>query len=116
VTVYAVAAATEVGVPVSAPVEVLKLIPAGVALIAKLAMVPPVEMIVKPVATIFAVRVSDEDERVKAGAARVGGGIGAGASTLGAGSGGGGVSVVIDVEAVEGSDEPAMLLATTVNV
>jgi hypothetical protein len=85
--------------------------PAGVALIAKLAIKPPVEEIVKPVATMFAVRVSDEDERVKAGVARVG----AGASTVGAGGGGGGVNVVIDAEAVEGSDEPAMLLATTVN-
>ena len=81
-------------------------------MIAKLAIKPPVEEIVKPVATMFAVRVSDEAERVKAGAARVG----VGASTVVAGAGGGGVSVVIDAEAVEGSDEPAILLATTVNV
>jgi hypothetical protein len=70
VTVYAVAVATEVGVPESAPVEALKLIPAGVALIAKLEIKPPVEEIVKPVAAMFTVRVSDEEERVKAGAAR----------------------------------------------
>jgi hypothetical protein len=50
---------------------VLKLIPAGVALIPKLAMAPPVEEIVNPVATVLTVLVSDEAERVKAGAARV---------------------------------------------
>jgi hypothetical protein len=64
-----VAPATVVGVPVSAPVLVLKLIPAGVALMAKLAMAPPVELIVNPVATVLTVRVSDDDESVKAGAA-----------------------------------------------
>jgi hypothetical protein len=112
VTVYAVAAATEVGVPVSAPVKVLKLMPAGVALIAKLAMVPPVALIVKPVATMFAVRVSDADERVKAGAARVGAGGGDGAST----AGGGGENVVIAAEIVEGSDDPAKLFATILKV
>jgi hypothetical protein len=99
---------------VNAPVEVLKLIPAGVALIAKLAMVPPVELMVKPVATMFAVRVSDEDERVKAGAARVGVGAGAGAST--AGGGGGGENVVIVAEIVEGKEGPAKLFATRINV
>jgi hypothetical protein len=100
--------------PVKAPVEVLKLMPAGVALIAKLAMVPPVELIVNPVATMFAVLVSDEEERVKAGAARVGAGAGAGAST--AGGGGGGENVVIAAEIVEGNDDPAKLLATRVNL
>jgi hypothetical protein len=60
VIVYAVAVATEVGVPESAPVEVLKLIPAGVALIAKLAIKPPVDEMVKPVAAMFTVPVSDE--------------------------------------------------------
>jgi hypothetical protein len=70
VIVYAVAVATEVGVPESAPVEVLKPIPAGVALIVKLEIKPPVEEIVKPVAAMFTVRVSDEEERVKSGAAR----------------------------------------------
>jgi hypothetical protein len=101
-------------VPVKAPVEVLKLIPAGVALIAKLAIKPPVELIVNPVATMFAVRVSDEDERVKAGAASVGVGAGAGAST--AGGGGGGENVVIGAEIVEGKDGPAKLFATTIKV
>jgi hypothetical protein len=67
--VYAVAPATVVGVPVSAPVLVLKLIPAGVALMAKLAMAPPVELIVNPVAAVLTVRVSDDDESVKAGVA-----------------------------------------------
>jgi hypothetical protein len=99
---------------VSAPVEVLKLIPAGVALIAKLAIKPPVELIVNPVAAIFTVRVSDEVESVKAGAARVGAGAGAGAST--AGGGGGGENVVIAAEIVEGNDDPAKLFATIVNV
>jgi hypothetical protein len=41
---------------------------------------------------------------------------GAGASTLGASTGGGGENVVITAEIVEGSDEPAKLLATTVNL
>jgi hypothetical protein len=36
---------------------------------AKLAMAPPVELIVNPVATVLTVRVSDDDESVKAGAA-----------------------------------------------
>ena len=53
----------------SAPVEVLKLIPAGVALIAKLAIAPPVELMVNPVAAVLTVRVSEAEERVKAGAA-----------------------------------------------
>jgi hypothetical protein len=88
--------------------------PAGVALIAKLAIKPPVEEIVKPVAKMFAVRVSEEDERVNAGAARVGAGAGAGAST--AGGGGGGENVVIAAEIVEGNDEPAKLFATIVKV
>ena len=69
VTVYEVALATVVGVPVSAPVDVLKLIPAGVALIAKLAIAPPVELMVNPVAAVLTVLVSDDDESVKAGAA-----------------------------------------------
>jgi hypothetical protein len=88
--------------------------PAGVALIAKLAMVPPVELMVNPVATMFAVRVSEEEERVKAGAARVGAGAGAGAST--AGGGGGGENVVIAPEIVEGNDDPAKLFATILKV
>ena len=102
--------------PVKAPVKVLKLMPAGVALIAKLAMVPPVELMVNPVATMFAVRVSEEEERVKAGAARVGVGAGASTAGVGAGGGGGGENVVIAAEIVEGNDEPAKLFATTINV
>jgi hypothetical protein len=115
VTVYAVVVATEVGVPVKAPVEVLKLMPAGIALIAKLAIAPPVELMVNPVAKMFAVRVSDEEERVKAGTASVGAGAGAGASTIGAG-GGGGENVVIAAEIVEGNDDPAKLFATILKV
>ena len=114
VTVYAVAPATDVGVPVSAPVEVLKLIPAGVALMAKLAMAPPVELMVNPVATVLTVLVSDEEERVKAGAAS------AGAAAAGSGAGvagsGAGVAVVIDAEIAEGSEEPAVFIAVNVNV
>jgi hypothetical protein len=86
--------------------------PAGVALIAKLAIAPPVDEMVKPVAAMFAVLVSDDEERVKAGAARVG--VGAGAST--AGGGGGGENVVIVAEIVEGKEGPAKLFATRINV
>jgi hypothetical protein len=50
---------------------VLKLIPGGVALIAKLEIIPPVELIVNPVAAVFTVLVSEDVERVKAGAAIV---------------------------------------------
>jgi hypothetical protein len=64
-----VALAAVVGVPVSAPVDVLQLIPAGVALIVKLAIAPPVELMVNPVAAVLTVLVSDDDESVKAGAA-----------------------------------------------
>ena len=67
---YAVAPDIVSGAPDKAPVVVLKLIPAGVALIAKLAIAPPVELIVKPVAAVFTVLVSEDDERVKAGGAR----------------------------------------------
>jgi hypothetical protein len=48
---------------------VLKLIPGGVVLIEKLAIAPPVELMVKPVAAVFTVRVSATLERVKAGTA-----------------------------------------------
>jgi hypothetical protein len=62
--------ATLFGVPESAPVEVLKLIPAGVALMPKLAMVPPVEeAIVNPVAAVLTVLVSALALNVKAGTA-----------------------------------------------
>jgi hypothetical protein len=94
---------------------VLKLIPAGVALIPKLAIVPPVEEIVNPVATVLTVLVSDELERVKAGAARVGVGVGVGVGAAAAGSAGG-VAVVIDGEMTEGSEEPAALVAVNENV
>ena len=57
------------GVPVRAPVAVLKLIPGGVALILKLAIAPPVELIVKPVAVVLTVLLSEDAERVNAGAA-----------------------------------------------
>jgi hypothetical protein len=57
------------GVPVSAPVVVLKLIPGGVAFIANLEISPPVELIVNPVAAVSAFLVSDEEESVKAGSA-----------------------------------------------
>ena len=70
VTVKAVALATLFGVPESAPVVVLKLIPEGVALMPKLAMVPPVEeAIVNPVAAVLTVLVSADALNVKAGAA-----------------------------------------------
>jgi hypothetical protein len=96
---------------VSAPVVRLKLIPAGVALIAKLAMAPPVEEIVKPVAAVLTVRFSEELERVKAGAASAG----VGATATGSG-GGGGVAVVIDGDVEEGSEEPAAFIAFNENV
>ena len=73
VTVYVVASATTVGVPAKVPVDVLKVIPAGsVGDIAKLAIVPPVEITVKPTATILTSTVSVEEERVNAGAANAG--------------------------------------------
>jgi hypothetical protein len=58
------------GVPVRAPVVVLKFIPDGVALMLKLAIAPPVELVVKPVAAVFTVRVSDDEDKVNAGAAK----------------------------------------------
>jgi hypothetical protein len=64
-----VEAAIVVGAPVRVPVEVSKLIPAGVAEIAKLAINPPVELVVNAVPDVKYVRVSDEDERVNVGAA-----------------------------------------------
>jgi hypothetical protein len=67
VIVYTVAGATVVGVPVSAPVVVLKLIPGGVALMAKLLIALPVEITKNPVAAVSTVLVSDELERVKTG-------------------------------------------------
>jgi hypothetical protein len=93
---------------VSAPVEVLKLIPGGVALIAKLAMAPPVELIVNPVAAVLTVRVSEEEERVKAGAAN---GTAAGA-TLTTGT----APVVITGVIDEVREVPSTLTAAMVNV
>jgi hypothetical protein len=62
----------------------------------KLDMAPPVELMVKPVAAVFTMPVSEELERVKAGAASAGvEGAGAeGAGAIGSG-GGGGANVVI---------------------
>jgi hypothetical protein len=68
-----VALATDVGVPESRPVEVLKVSPAGAAGEMEYeAMDPPVEVIVYPVIALFTVFVSALDERLKEGAARVG--------------------------------------------
>ena len=64
-----VADATVLGVPLKAPVVVLKLIPGGVALILKLAIAPPVELIVNPVAAVSTVLLSVEEDKVNAGAA-----------------------------------------------
>jgi hypothetical protein len=55
------------GVPVKEPVPVSKDIPGGSEDIAKLVIAPPVECVVKPAAD-STVRVSEESERVKAGA------------------------------------------------
>jgi hypothetical protein len=83
-------------------------------LIPKLAIAPPVDETVNPVAIVFTVLISEVEERVKAGAARVGVGAGAGAST--ADGGGGGENVVIAAEIVEGNDDPAKLFATILKV
>jgi hypothetical protein len=63
-----VAGATVFGVPVRAPVVVSKLIPGGVALMLKLAIAPPVEFAVNPVATVFTVLLSEDEDKVNAGA------------------------------------------------
>ena len=62
-----VAAATVFGVPVKAPVLILKLIPGGVELIAKLEIAPPVELIVNPVAAVSTVLLSVEEDNENAG-------------------------------------------------
>jgi hypothetical protein len=67
VTVKVVMPATVPVQPFKRPFSVLKVNPAGAGLIAKLAMVPPVEVTVNPVEALFTARVSDEDESVKAG-------------------------------------------------
>ena len=58
------------GVPDSAPVVVSKLIPGGVALIEKLAIAPPDELTVNPVAEVFTVLLSVVEDRVKVGGRR----------------------------------------------
>ena len=63
-----VAPAIVVGAPVKAPVEVSKLIPAGVAEIEKLAISPPVEFVVNAVPDVKYVRVAEDEDRVNAGA------------------------------------------------
>jgi hypothetical protein len=63
-----VAPAIVVGAPVSVPVEVSKLIPAGVAEIEKLAISPPVEFVVNAVPDVKYVRVAEDEDRVNAGA------------------------------------------------
>jgi hypothetical protein len=66
-----VALATEVGVPESNPVEVLKVSPAGAAGEMEYeAIAPPVDVIVYPVIALLTVFVSALDEIVNAGAAR----------------------------------------------
>jgi len=112
---------------------VLKLIPAGVALMAKLAIAPPVDEMVKPVAAVLTVQFSDDAERVKAGAASAGAeddgeaeGVGAeGVGAEGAGAEGAGEAegvavvidaVVIDAEIAEADEEPAAFIAVNVNV
>ena len=62
-----VADATVLGVPVKAPVLILKLIPGGVELIAKLEIAPPVELIVNPVAAVSTVLLSVEEDNENAG-------------------------------------------------
>ena len=62
-----VADATVFGVPVRAPVLLLKLIPGGVALMLNLEITPPVEVVVNPVAVVFTVLLSEEEDKVNAG-------------------------------------------------
>jgi hypothetical protein len=50
------------------PVEVSKLIPAGVAEMEKLAISPPVELVVNAVPDVKYVRVAEDEDRVNAGA------------------------------------------------
>jgi len=67
-----IAEAATLGVPLNVPVEVLKFTPLGAAgEMAKLAIAPPVELTLNPVAAVLTALTSDEDERVKAGAAIV---------------------------------------------
>jgi hypothetical protein len=86
----------------------LKLIPGGVAVIAKLAMAPPVELIVNPVAAVFTVLVSAAKVRVNAGATKD--------DTVGAGVGGTYAGVVTGIDSAETGDVPSAVVAETVNV
>jgi hypothetical protein len=112
VIVKTVDVAIVVGVPVSAPVVVLKIIPGEVALIPKLAIAPPVELLVNPVAAVFTVLLSDDELRVKAGAARVG----PDGGTVGRNIIISLTGVVIWSDAFEAVDAPFLLLAVMVNV
>ena len=64
-----VADATVLGVPVKAPVVVLKLIPGGVELMEYLAIAPPVEVLVNPVAAVLTVLLSLDEDKVNTGSA-----------------------------------------------
>jgi hypothetical protein len=86
----------------------LKLIPGGVALIAKLAMAPPVELIVNPVAAMFTVFVSATEVRVKAGAAK--------GAVVAVGEGGTYAGVVTGSEEADTGDDPSAVVAETVKV
>ena len=93
---------------------------------AKLAMAPPVDEMLKPVAAVLAVLVSDDAVRVKTGA--VSGVAGEGAGATGADDGevevsdatgaddGGGSKVVICFDGVDARLLPAMFVALIVKV
>jgi hypothetical protein len=87
-----VALATDVGVPESKPVDVLKVSPAGAAgdMEYEATVPPPEGSIVYPVITLFTVFVSATDEIVNAGAAS--GGAAAGAASAGAAAGAAGAT------------------------
>jgi hypothetical protein len=108
VIVNAVAAAEEVGVPESKPVEVLKVRPAGAdGEIEYEAMVPPVDAIVYPEIGLLTVFVSEVEEIVNAGTARTGAEV---LTTTGA------ALVLIEGVASEAADMPSTLTAAIVNV
>lgn len=110
VIVKAVADATVVGVPVSAPVEVLNVSPAGAAGEMEYeAIVPPAEAsIVYPAIALLTVLVSEDDESVKAGAA-IGAVVGATSTT-------GTAPVVITGVIDKDGEVPSTLTAAMVNV
>jgi len=108
-----VALRTVFGVPESSPVAGLKDIPAGVALIAKLAIVPPVsEATVNPVADVFTVTVSAIAERVNAGAASTG----AAGAVMAAGAGGTYALVVTAWDVTDTGEVPSAFVAVTVKL